>query len=284
MAEDTHPISPSDPATQQRLEQIVERTGMDDFSKMEFFRRLGSEGKARAYEQHQKEYRQKSEAEYLEEIAQKLQKWRVGLSIIKRKPEINIIELRRIHEEHCTDPSPPPALEQIYQSMYKRAAKAHGFQGLAVHLGEQHLHLPETKLQPLREEHFYQIMTYFYSVSPVNANNIREYGERLQEAAEKIPPPRQRKIAERAYAYLLSEWSRHQDAFYHLFTAAALARQYDLGREKVLEPVGKYLSFYDDFQLGKRERFPTGFEFDRYQPPSYDLLMGLLDVFDLPPA
>ncbi len=274
MAADDQPKtveSTLDASTRQRLEQIVESTALADYDKQKFFVQMGSEEKVRQYQERWQKEQQQGLIEHIEKVAAELR---------KRKPAISIIDLRSFHDNIDEEGITHPALELIYRETYKIAV-ADGFYGLALHLGTEHLHLPETQLQEVREKLLYEYMVDGRII--FNGESMDQYMLGLKESAERGLPSRQRQLAEKVYPKLLSEWSKMQDRFSYLFQAALLAQEYNLGREKVLEPLKMYLSFYDSRVEGEVP-LPKGFEFESYKPPSYDFLEKMIDTFDLPPA
>lgn len=265
-----------DTATRQRLEQIIEGTSMPDYDKQRLLAQMGSREKVGQYEEQQQRRVQQNLNERIEEYAARLRK-----RMSKKERDTLLWELGKFHyyqvdREGITH----PALEQIFRDTYNLAVERDLH--LALHLGEEHLHLPAEQLQGMREKLFYGCMLEPGYINEGHGDEgIGKYLDTLKGWTENIPVARQWQLAKKAYPVLLKDWSENKEKFTCLFQAALLAREYDLGREKVLEPIKRYFSFYEK-TAEEDTPLPKNFNPDYYRPPSYDFLEKLIDAFDLP--
>ncbi len=268
-----------DTATRQRLEQIIEGTSMPDYEKQELFAHMQSGEKARQYEEQQQRRVQQNLNERIEKYAARLRK-----RMSKKERDTLLWELGKLHYD-CVDPEriTHPAMEEIFRGTYKLAVERDLH--LALHLGKEHLHLPAEQLLGMREELFYGCMLDpGYINEGHGGDGIGKYLDTLKGWTENVPVARQQQLAKKAYPVLLKDWSENKAKFTCLFQAALLAREYNLGREKVLEPIKRYFSFYETAEeMGNlKELISRDFKAEDYRPPSYDFLEKLIEAFDLP--
>lgn len=276
-----------DTTTRQRLEQIIEGTSMQDYEKQELFAHMQSGEKARQYEERDQRRVQEQWNGHIEEFLARLRK-----RMSKKERDTLAWELQKFHYDYVDrEGITHPAMEEIFRGTYKLARETKDYY-LALHVGEEHLHLPEEQLQEAREKVFQRQIGYSAHICDNGyvKDTMGQYIDTLKQWGEKIPPARREQLAREVYQELLKRWSNDKERYGYLFQAALLAREYEFGSDEVLEPIRRYFSFQDlqteIWEKSVREEIPLpkGFDPEKYRPPSYNLLENLIGAFNLPPA
>ncbi len=128
-----------DSATQQRLEQIIERVQSLKV-KMDFYAWLGDQERAEQYQQAIRDQWRQSIINQLEGIAAQRDQINPG------RVSLLLMEVERERVTH-------PAIEFVARQCYEQYIQEENF-SKALEIARKHLHLPEEVLQPLREKNF----------------------------------------------------------------------------------------------------------------------------------
>lgn len=276
-----------DTETRQRLEQIIESAAMDDYDKQRFYAQMGSTERVRQYEEREQRRVQEQWNGHIEEFLARLRK-----RMSKKERDTLAWELQKFHYDYVDrEGITHPAMDDIFRGTYKLARETKDYY-LALHVGEEHLHLPEEQLQEAREKAFQGQMGYSAHICDNGyvKDTMGQYIDTLKQWGEKISPARREQLARKVYQELLEGWSDDKERSENLFQAALLARECDFGSAKVLDPIRRYFSYQDQqtelWEKSVREEIPLpkGFDPEKYRPPSYNLLENLIDAFNLPPT